>query len=267
MFQPLYVAATGLSALQDEILDITNNLSNAQTVGFKKGRSEMESLFFVDKSFKDTLYEAMSGTETPPVNVEYGTGVRVASTPKDFTQGGLKTTNSPLDIAVQGDGFFKIRLADGTFGYTRAGNFHVDDAGNLADVNGRLLEPALILPQGTTSVVIAPDGTVSVSVNNDTSLTEIGQITLARFTNPAGLKSIGQNLYQATPSSGDETIGTATQNGFGSLNQYALEQSNVDVISEMMRMVTVQRVFDTVTKAVSSYDNMLQQLNQMVPSA
>jgi flagellar basal-body rod protein FlgG len=263
MFQPLYVAATGLSAMQDEILDITNNLSNAQTVAFKKGRSEMESLFFVDKSFKDTLYEAMSGTETPPVNVEYGTGVRVASTPKDFTQGSLKTTSSPLDVAIQGEGFFKIKMADGTFAYTRAGNFHLDDAGNLADVNGRLLEPSLIFPQGTTSVVIAQDGTVSASLNNDTTLTEIGQISLTRFTNPAGLKSIGQNLYQSTPASGDEVIGTASQNGFGSLNQFALEQSNVDVISEMMRMVTVQRVFDTVTKAVQSYEGMLQALNQM----
>ena len=263
MFQPLYVAATGLSAMQDEILDITNNLSNAQTVAFKKGRSEMESLFFVEKSFKDTLHEAMSGAETPPVNVEYGTGVRVASTPKDFTQGSLQTTNNPLDLAVQGDGFFKIKMADGTFAYSRAGNFHMDDAGNLADPNGRLLEPAIILPPGTSSVVVSQDGTVQVSISGSTDLTEVGQITLARFTNPAGLQSIGQNLYQATPASGEEAIGTATQNGYGSLNQFSLEQSNVDVIAEMMRMVTVQRVFDTVTKAVSSYENMLTSLNQM----
>ena len=263
MFQPLYVAATGLSAMQDEILDITNNLANAKTVAFKKGRSEMESLFFVEKSFKDTLYEAMSGTDTPPVNVEYGTGVRVAATPKDFSQGTLETTNNPLDIAVQGEGFFKLKMADGSFAYTRAGNFHLDDAGNLVDSSGRMLEPPIVLPQGTTSVVIAQDGTVSASINSSSAMSEAGQITLARFANPAGLKSIGQNLFQTTPASGDEAVGTAGQNGFGTTVQYSLEQSNVDVISEMMRMVTIQRVFDTVTKAVTTYQGMLASLDKM----
>lgn len=263
MFQPLYVAATGLSAMQDEILDITNNLSNAQTVAFKKGRSEMESLFFVQKSFKDTLYEAMSGTDTPPVNVEHGTGVRIASTPKDFAQGSLKTTSNALDLAIQGDGFFKLKMPDGSFAYTRAGNFHMDNAGNLCDPNGRLLEPSIVLPTGTSTVAISRDGTVAVAVDGSSDLSEIGQITLARFTNPAGLKSVGQNLYAATEASGEESIGTASLNGFGIVNQYALEQSNVDVISEMMRMVTVQRVFDTVTKAVQSYEGMLASLNQM----
>ncbi|MBN3033612.1 MAG: flagellar basal-body rod protein FlgG [Candidatus Saganbacteria bacterium] len=263
MFQPLYVAATGLSAMQDEILDITNNLANAKTVAFKKGRSEMESLFFVEKSFKDMLYEAMSGTDTPPVNVEYGTGVRVAATPKDFSQGTIETTSNALDLAVQGEGFFKVKMADGSFAYTRAGNFHLDDAGNVVDAGGRLLEPAIVLPQGTTAVVVGSDGTVAVSVNSSTQLQEVGQIALARFANPAGLKSIGQNLYQATAAAGEESIGTAAQNGYGSLVQYSLEQSNVNVISEMMRMVAVQRVFDTVTKAVSSYQGMLASLDKM----
>ena len=263
MFQPLYVAATGLSALQDEIVDITNNLANAKTVAFKKGRSEMESLFYVEKSFKDVLYEAMAGTETPPVNVEYGTGVRVASTPKDYTQGSIEITNNPLNVAIQGDGFFQVKMADGTFSYTRAGNFHIDNEGNLVDPNGRILEPAIILPEGTTSVVIQTDGTVSAAVNNDTTLTEIGQITLARFTNPAGLKSVGQNLYAATDASGQAAFGTANQDGYGSINQFSLEQSNVDVISEMMRMVMAQRVFDTVTKAVQSYEGMLTSLERM----
>ncbi|OGB90255.1 flagellar basal-body rod protein FlgG [candidate division WOR-1 bacterium RIFCSPHIGHO2_01_FULL_53_15] len=263
MFQPLYVAATGLSAMQDEILDITNNLANAKTVAFKKSRSDMESLFFVEKSFKDTLYTAMSGTETPPVNVEYGTGVRIAATTKDFSQGSIEITNNQLDFAIQGQGFFQLKMPDGSFAYTRAGNFHIDNEGNLADPNGRLLEPSIVLPQGTTSVVISPDGTVSVSVNGETALTQIGQITLSRFTNPAGLKSLGQNLYQATEASGEPAIGAATASGYGTINQFSLEQSNVDVISEMMKMVTVQRVFDTVTKAVSSYEGMLTSLERM----
>ncbi|MFA5113937.1 MAG: flagellar basal-body rod protein FlgG [Candidatus Margulisiibacteriota bacterium] len=263
MFQPLYVAATGLSAMQDEILNITNNLANAKTVAFKKSRAEMESLFYVEKSFKDTLYEAMSGTETPPVNVEYGTGVRVASTPKDFAQGAVEVTSNQLDISIQGEGFFQVKLQDGSDAYTRAGNFHVDNDGNFADPNGRLLANNLVIPEGTSSVVIRQDGTVLIATEGSTTLSELGQITLSRFTNPAGLKSIGQNLYQATAASGEPVSGTANQAGFGSINQYSLEQSNVDVISEMMRMVMVQRVFDTVTKAVQSYETMMTTLERM----
>lgn len=263
MFQPLYVAATGLSAMQDELLTITNNLANAKTVAFKKGRTEMESLFFIEKSFKDMLYEAMSGSETPPVSVEYGTGVRVASTPRDFAQGSIEITNNPLDMAIKGEGFFSFKMPDGTAAYGRAGNLHIDNEGNLVDPNGHMLASEIVMPEGTTSVVIRQDGVVLVAVNNETEYSEIGQIELARFTNPAGLKSVGQNLYQANEASGEPFIGIAGEEGFGAINQYALEQSNVDVISEMMRMVMVQRVFDTVTKAVQSYEGMLTSLERM----
>lgn len=263
MFQPLYVAATGLDAIQDDILDITNNLANAKTVGFKKGRAEMESLFYVEKSFKDVLYDEMAGTESTPVNVEYGTGVRVASTPKDHSQGAIEVTNNPLDLAIQGEGFFIVRMPDGTPAYSRAGNFRVDNEGNIVDPNGRILEPGLVVPSDTTSVTISQDGTIMIARNNEKDLTEIGQVTLARFTNKAGLKSIGQNLYQKTEASGDPVIGIANAEGYGSINQYSLEQSNVDVISEMMRMVMAQRVFDTVTKAVQSYEAMLTSLDKM----
>jgi flagellar basal-body rod protein FlgG len=263
MFQPLYVAATGLSAMQDEILSITDNLANAKTVAFKKGRAEMESLFYVEKSFKDHLYEAMSGEDTPPVNVEYGTGVRVASTPRDFTQGSIEITNNPLDVAIKGDGFFQFRTPEGEVAYGRAGNLHIDNDGNLVDPNGHYLDPEISIPEGTTSVIIRQDGTILVAVNNETDYSEIGQLNLARFTNPAGLKSLGQNLYQATGASGTPLIGIPGEDGYGLVNQYALEQSNVDVITEMMRMVTVQRVFDTVTKAVQSYEAMLTSLERM----
>ena len=263
MFQPLYVAATGLSAIQDEILGITNNLSNAKTVAFKKERSEMESLFYVEKSFKDVLYQEMANAEAPPVNVEYGTGVRVTATPKDFTQGTNETSSNALDMAIQGEGFFQFKMADGTLAYGRAGNFHLDNDGNLVDPNGRLLAAGLVFPANTTSVVISQDGIVQVAVNNERTLTEIGQIPIARFANQSGLKSIGQNLFQATDASGEATLGVAGVEGYGAINQYALEQSNVDVISEMMRMVMAQRVFDTVTKAVSTYEGMLTKLEQM----
>jgi flagellar basal-body rod protein FlgG len=263
MFQPLYVAATGLSAMQDEILNITDNLANAKTVGFKKGRSEMESLFYIEKSFQDVLYDQMSGSDSPPVDVEYGTGVRVAATPCDFTEGTYTTTSSPLDLAVKGEGFLIFKLPDGTNAYGRAGNLHLDNEGNLVDPNGRKLDPEIIIPAGTTSIIITQDGVVQAALNNETTYSEIGQISLAKFTNPAGLKKLGQNLFAASDSSGEPMIGTSGEDGFGVINQYSLEDSNVDVISEMMRMVMVQRVFDSVTKAVQSYEAMLTSVDRM----
>ena len=264
MFQPLYVAATGMNAFEEEMIDITNNLSNAKTVGFKKGRTEMESLFYLEKTFKKQLEEAMAKREISPFSpVEFGTGVRIVATPKDFTQGTIEVTNNPLDISISGDGFLQFRMPDGTLAYSRAGNFHVDNEGNIVDPNGHLLDPNLVLPEGTTSVTIKANGLVLVSVAGKTEQDEIGQITLAKFTNPAGLKSLGQNLYQETTASGIPLTGLPGDEGFGTLSQFSLEASNVDVISEMMRMIMVQRVFDTVSKAVQSYEAMLTSVERM----
>ena len=268
MFEPLYVAATGMNVFSDEMVDITNNLANASTVGFKKGRVEKESLFTIEKTFQTELKDQMLKQGIVPAYgpSDYGTGVRVAGTPKDFSQGTIEVTHSPLDIAVQGDGFFQFKLPDNTFAYGRAGNLHVDNEGNLVDPNGHKLEPEIIIPEGTTKVVIKQDGTVQVSINNSITVQDVGQIALVRFFNPAGLKSIGSNLFVETESSGMPNIGVANQEGYGSINQYALEGSNVDVISEMMRMVMIQRVFDTVSKAVQSYDGMLTSINNMKQS-
>lgn len=265
MFEPLYVAATGLNVFEDEMVDITNNLANARTVAFKKGRIEKESLFTIERTFQTELREEMmkQGVTQPFGSVEYGTGVRVAATPKDFSQGTLEITNNPLDIAIQGDGFFQFKKPDGVIVYGRAGNLHVDNEGNLVDPNGYKLEPGIMVPEGTTRIIIKQDGSVSVSINNSVETTDIGQITTVRFYNPAGLKSLGQNLYDVTPASGDAIIGVANSEGYGPINQFALENSNVDVMSEMMRMVMIQRVFDTVTKAVQSYDAMLTAVERM----
>jgi flagellar basal-body rod protein FlgG len=264
MFQPLYVAATGLNTFEDEMTDISNNMANAKTIAFKKGRTDKESLFYVEKTFDSKLAEAMKKANGEPAgSLEYGTGVRVVSTLKDFSQGTIENTNQPMDLAIQGEGFFQIRMPDGSQAYSRAGNFHIDNEGNVVDPNGKFLDPPLSVPQGTTSVLVKSDGTVSVSINNSSNLMEIGQINLAKFPNPAGLKSIGQNLYAQTDASGYVIIGTPTQDNFGAIQQGALEQSNVDIISEMMRMIAVQRVFDTVTKAVSTYEAMLTKLEGM----
>lgn len=265
MFEPLYVAATGLNVFENEMTDITNNLANASTVAFKKGRTEKESLFTIERTFQSELRDQMlrQGITPPFSSIDYGTGVKVSATPRDFSQGTMETTNSPLDMAIQGEGFFQFRMQDGTYAYGRAGNFHADNEGNIVDPNGHKLDPEIIIPPGTTSISIKQDGTVSVSVNNSVDKQDIGQISLARFYNPAGLKSLGENLYVATPSSGDAIIGVANQEGFGTINQFTLEQSNVDVISEMMKMVMVQRVFDTISKAVQSYDAILADVDRM----
>lgn len=265
MFQPLYIAATGMNAFEEQMIDITNNLSNARTVGFKRGRTEMESLFYLEKAFQGRLEDEMMRTESsrPFPRIEFGTGVRVAATPKDFSQGTIEITNNPLDLAIKGEGFFQLRAQDGSVVYSRAGNFHIDNEGNMVDPNGHLLEPAIRFPEGTTNVIIRRDGTILAAVNNELEQIEIGQVTLARFTNPAGLKSIGLNIFKATTASGEPMIGIASEEGFGEISQFSLELSNVDVIAEMMRMVMVQRVFDTVSKAVQAYDGMLESIQRM----
>lgn len=264
MFQPLYVAATGLSTTEDELSEIANNLANASTPSFKRGRVETESLIYIQKSFKDMLDEEISRSESSPNIVpEFGTGVKVAATPRDFSQGSIQNTSSPFDIAIQGEGFVQVKMPDGSVSYTRAGHLHVDNEGNLVDPNGHLVEPSIIIPQGTTSVVISQNGAVLVSVNNQLTQTEIGQLNLAKFNNTSGLRSLGQNLYASTESSGEPIIGNPGDPGYGTIVQYAIESSNVDVVSEMMRMVMVQRIFDSITKVVSTYEGMLTSLERM----
>lgn len=265
MFRPLYVAATGLTAMEQEMMDITNNMANAKTVAFKGGRTEMESLFYVQKSFQSELEKAMQQDDgifldNPP---SFGTGVKISSTSYDFSQGKIEVTNNPLDLAIQGEGFFEVKMPDGSLAYTRAGNFRIDNEGNIVDPNGHILEPGISVPKGTTAISISQDGTIYAAVDNQTSKSEIGQIHLVRFSNTKGLKSLGQNLYAATEISGEAESGTAAKDGYGGISQYSLEQSNVNVISELMRMVTVQRVFDTITKAVQSYENMLASLQNI----
>ncbi|MFA5104066.1 MAG: flagellar basal-body rod protein FlgG [Candidatus Margulisiibacteriota bacterium] len=266
MFQPLYVAATGLNAFEEEMSNITNNLSNAKTVAFKKGRVEKESMFYVNKTFSNYLDDAVdkrADLDNPRNSIESGLGVRVVGTPKDFSQGTIEVTNNPLDMAIEGEGFFQMRLPDGSIAYGRAGDFHADNAGNLVDPNGRLLDPPVVFPDNTTSVLVKSDGTIMVSINDSLDLTEIGQLSLAKFSNPSGLKSLGQNLYAQTDAAGDPMIGVPGQTGFGTIQQSALEQANVDIITEMMKMVMIQRVFDTVTKAIQSYDQMVTAAIQM----
>ena len=265
MFQPLFVAASGLETFEHEISDITNNLSNARTIGFKKGRLERESLFYTEKSFSQHLTQAMdrSGGGAGLAGTHLGGGVRVTGSVSDFSQGSVEVTNNVFDMAIQGEGFFQLRLPDGTLAYTRAGNFHIDNDGNLVNPNGNFLDPSITFPSGTTSFQVRPDGVVFATIDGQATPQEAGQVTLARFPNSAGLVPIGKNLYQTTPASGEAIIGVASADGYGSISQFALEQSNVDVIQELMRMTLAQRLFEVVSRAVQAYDGMLQSLNQI----
>ncbi|MFC1517677.1 flagellar basal-body rod protein FlgG [Candidatus Margulisiibacteriota bacterium] len=253
MFKQFRVAATGMSAMEKDLITITDNVSNVKTTGFKKARVEFENLF------PEILNEAISDSERDRVSprLEFGSGVRVVGTPRDFSSGTIEVTNNPLDVAIQGEGFLQFRLTDGTTAYSRAGNLHQDRDGRLTDINGNFLEPEITLPRNTTGVIIATDGTVYVQENNEIQQRQIGQITLVRFVNPPGLTTIGGNLYKETEASGEPTEGLPANEGYGSIAQFSLESSNVDVVQEMMRMIMTQRAFDVISKAIQSGEGML----------
>ncbi len=254
MFRTLYVGASGMAALETDMLTITNNVANSKTTAFKKSRVDLENIF------PQVLSEAQKNVSlntVEPAGIELGSGVRVTSTPKDFQQGTIEVTTNDLDMAISGRGFFVLRNALGTPVYSRAGNFHRDSYGNVVDPNGNLLEPGLVIPENASSIRIAPDGTTYVLMTGSTTESAIGQIVLADFANPSGLESLGQNVYNETLSSGPATVGYGGKDNFGKVSQFALEASNVDIIDEMMQMIITQRAFDVISKAIQSGEGML----------
>jgi len=259
MISQLFMAKSALSAYQRKMQVVVNNISNAQTVGYKRRSVEMESLFpLVFESVINDGDESTAGTSRSRKRyLEYGQGVRVADIRKDMSPGSIEVTNQDLDMAIDGAGLFQLRLSDGTVAYGRAGNFHADPDGNVVDPNGNPLEPNLKLPREYSDVIINEEGKVFVQSNGDPNPREIGQVTLAIFPNPAGLKDIGQNLYVQTAASGDPSFQIPGRGLAGSLRQRALEFSNVNVIEEMMNMVLTQRAFDLTIKSINSGDQML----------
>ena len=254
MFQNFYVGATGMNALHESLLTITNNVSNSQTVGFKSSRVEYENLFPM------MLKEAMARSETEsvePAGIEFGSGVRTVATVKNFAQGTIEVTQNPLDLAIEGEGFFQLRMPDGTVAYTRAGNFHQDSLGNIVDPNGHILEPPITLPDGVTNITVNTDGRIFVQINNQIGTTEAGQLSLARFPNPSGLMSVGQNLYKESVASGEPIVGVATEEGYGKVAQFSLESSNVDIIAELTNLIITQRAFEIVSKSIQSGEKMM----------
>lgn len=259
MIRALWTAASGMQAQQLNIDVIANNLANVNTSGFKKSRAD----------FQDVMYQSVKTTGAPSTNstqaagIEIGLGTTPAAVTKVFTAGNITNTGNELDLAIEGDGFFQIQMPDGTTTYTRSGSFKRDGQGRVVTSDGYPLMPEMVIPSNTTKISIGTDGTVSVLQSGQSSATTVGNIQLATFQNPAGLSSLGRNLYQVTDASGDATTGTAGQNGIGTLSQGFLEMSNVNVMEEMVNMIVGQRAYEINSKAVQAADEMLQQANNM----
>ncbi|MBM2813708.1 MAG: Flagellar basal-body rod protein FlgG [Ignavibacteria bacterium] len=254
MDKTLRTASTGLSAQQRYVEIIANNLANVNTTGFKKVRPE----------FQDLLYETLrpaGGTQksgVEPLNeVQVGSGTELISTTKQYKQGDLIQTNNPLDMAINGDGFFVVRKPDNTFAYTRSGNFKVDRNGQVVTPQGFILEPGINIPNDAVDVKISRDGIVSSVTAGTLAETTIGQIELARFVNPGGLRSVGDNMVLETPASGQAIFSQPGTNNTGELIQAQLENSNVDIVEEMVNMITAQRSYEMNSKAVHTADEIL----------
>ena len=261
MERALWVAKTGLDAQQTRMAVVSNNLANVSTTGFKRERAVFESLLY--QNVKQTGAQSTENTQMP-TGLNLGTGVRVVATEKEHAQGNMMQTGNAMDIAVQGRGFFQITMPDGTLGYSRDGSFQVDSSGQMVTSNGYALQPGITIPSNVLSVTIGNDGTVSVVEQGNTTPTQIGSIQLADFVNPAGLQPIGNNLFKETGSSGSPQTGTPGLTGYGSLQQGALESSNVNVVEELVNMIETQRAYEMNSKAISTTDSMLQYVSQQL---
>lgn len=260
MIRSLWTAATGMQAQTLNIDVIANNLANVNTSGFKRSRADFQDLLY--ESIRAPGVASSSGTRVP-TGIQLGHGVRTVATQKLFMQGDFQATQNQLDMAIEGDGFFQILQPNGEVAYSRAGSFKLDSEGRVVTSDGFLIEPELTIPSDTLSISIGTDGTVSVLQAGETEATEIGNITLARFINPAGLNSIGRNLYLPTAASGSVVTGTPGEDGLGTIAQGYVEMSNVSVIDEMVNMITAQRAYEINSKAIQASDEMLQLANNI----
>ncbi|MGL2891975.1 flagellar basal-body rod protein FlgG [Helicobacter pylori] len=260
MLRSLYSATSGMLAQQTHIDTTSNNIANVNTTGFKKSRADFNDLFYQAMQYAGTN---TSNTTLSPDGMEVGLGVRPSAITKMFSQGSPKETENNLDIAITGKGFFQVQLPDGTTAYTRSGNFKLDEQGNLVTSEGYLLIPQITLPEDTTQVNIGVDGTVSVTQGLQTTSDVIGQITLANFVNPAGLHSMGDNLFSITNASGDAIVGNPDSQGLGKLRQGFLELSNVRLVEEMTDLITAQRAYEANSKSIQTADAMLQTVNSL----
>ncbi|GAB7545563.1 flagellar basal-body rod protein FlgG [Cupriavidus sp. CuC1] len=260
MIRSLWIAKTGLDAQQTQMDVISNNLANVSTNGFKRGRAVFEELMY------QTIRQpgALSSDQTTlPSGLQLGTGVRPVATERIHTQGNPQQTGNSKDVAVIGQGFFQVTMPDGTTAYTRDGSFQTDQNGQLVTSSGFVIQPAITLPANYTSLTVARDGVVSVTQPGSSANVQVGQLQLATFANPAGLESLGENLYVQTDASGAPNTTVPGLNGSGTLQQNYVEASNVNVVEELVSMIQTQRAYEINSKAVQTSDQMLQRLTQL----
>ena len=261
MLRALYTAASGMSAQQMNLDNVANNLANSSTAGFRRRR-----LQFQDLIYQNLVMPGAAATEqtTLVAGLQIGLGTRTAASEVIQLQGDLSATGNPLDLAIQGNGFFQVTLPTGDTAYTRSGEFHMDAQGNVVTADGNPLTPGITIPSSVTSVTVGSDGTVSVTQPGQQAAQQVGSIQLALFPNPGGLNSIGSNLFLSTTASGDPIAGTpGGSDGLGSIQQGFLEQSNVDVVEEFVQMILAQRSNEASSRVVQSADQMLEQLNNI----
>jgi flagellar basal-body rod protein FlgG len=257
----LDTAATGMAAQDLKVQVIAGNIANMGTTGFKSQRAEFQDLIY--EHVQRIGAQASDQGNILPVGIELGSGVKTVGTPRLMTQGTLSQTGNTLDVAVQGDGFFKIQMPDGTFSYTRDGSFQMDSQGRVVTAEGNLVQPTITIPQNSTGLTISPQGQVSVTLPGTTTSTILGQFTLTRFINNAGLQAQGDNLFTATPASGTPQDGQPGTDGSGTLLQGSLEQSNVEAVTEISNLIAAQRAYEMNSKVITAADEMLQTTSQL----
>jgi flagellar basal-body rod protein FlgG len=261
MMKALFTASSGMKCQQAYIDAVANNLANVNTTGFKASQLNFQDLLYDHQIIPGT--EATQGNQVP-TGLEIGSGARIVSSTRSFAQGDLDQTGGNLDMAIQGNGFFRITMPDGTVGYSRDGSLGLDGNRRLVTSGGLPLADNVSLPNNATSITVSADGKIYAGVPGSTDPTLVGSITLATFANPAGLNSLGNNLYSETVASGAATVGTPGQNGIGTIQQGYLEKSNVNVVTELVRLITAQRAYEINTKAITTADQMLQESNALV---
>jgi flagellar basal-body rod protein FlgG len=260
MLRSLWISKTGMEAQQLQLDNISHNLANVATNGYKKSHAQFEDLIY------QNLRQSGSATSDQtqlPSGLQVGLGTRAVATSRSFSQGNLQQSSNNLDVAVLGNGFFEVQMPDGTTGYTRDGSFQVNATGQLVTNNGHTVQPGITIPANATSVTIGNDGTVSVVLPAQTTPQGVGKIQTATFINPAGLDPLGQNIYAETAASGTPNPGTPGQNGLGILQQGFVETSNVNVVEELVGMIQTQRAYELNSKAIKTSDEMLARLTQL----
>jgi len=260
MIRSMYSAATGMEAQQLYMDTISHNLANVNTTGYKRTKMEFQDLMY--QTLKEPGVKNSEG-EMAPAGIEVGLGVKPAATQRIFEQGSVNQTGNPMDVAIQGDGFYQVNMPDGTIAYTRDGSFKQSSDGTIVTSSGYTIAPQIAIPEGAQQLGVSPNGKVTVVLPGKETSTEIGQIEMARFVNPAGLRGLGNNLFGISDASGEPIVETPGENGMGTLLQTYTEASNVQMVEEMVNMITAQRAYEIVSKSIQVSDEMLQVANNL----